>query len=339
MTALVTGGGGFLGLYIVEQLVARGERVRVFTRGDYPRLRELGVEIVRGDLRDSQAVAEACWGVETVFHAAAVPGVWGPWKLFYETNTLGTLAVLEGCRRHGVRKLVFTSSPSVVFDGRPHFDADESLPYPDRYLTYYPHSKRLAEEAVLHANGRDGLLTVALRPHLIWGPRDNHLVPRLIRRVKAGRLRRVGDGTNVISMSYVENAAAAHLMAADALCDGSLPAGRAYFINEPEPVLLWDWVDRLLETAGLPPVRKSVSAGTARRVGAVCEAAWKTFRLPGEPPMTRFLAAQLSESHSYSVKAAERDFGYRAVVSVEEGLRRLEPELRRLAETLGGGGG
>lgn len=331
MTALVTGGGGFLGLYIVEQLVARGERVRVFSRGEYPRLRELGVETVRGDLRDAEAVAEACRGIETVYHTAAVPGVWGPWKLFYETNTLGTLRVLDGCRRHGVRKLVYTSSPSVVFDGRSHLDADESLPYPDRYQTHYPHTKRLAEEAVLHANGRDGLLTVALRPHLIWGPRDNHLVPRLIRRAKAGRLRRVGDGTNVISMSYVENAAAAHLTAADALRDGSPVAGRAYFINEPEPVLLWDWVNRLLDTAGLPPVRKSISAGAARRVGAACEVAWTLFRLPGEPPMTRFLAAQLSQSHSYSIKAAERDFGYRPVVSVEEGLRKLEPELRKLA--------
>lgn len=332
MTALVTGGGGFLGLYVVERLVDRGERVRVFSRGEYPRLRELGVEVVRGDLRDSAAVAEACRGVETVFHTAAVPGVWGPWKQYYETNTLGTRHVIEGCRRHGVRRLVYTSSPSIVFDGRSHQDADESLPYAERFLCHYPHTKAIAEREVLAACG-NGLLTVSLRPHLIWGPRDNHLVPRLIARAKAGRLRRVGDGRNLISMSYVENAAAAHLMAADALHDGSPAVGKAYFINEPEPVGLWAWVDRLLQKAGLPAVQKSISALAAKHVGAASEAVWKTFRLPGEPPMTRFVAEQLSLTHTYSVAAAERDFGYRPVVSVDEGLRKLTPELRRLAGT------
>jgi nucleoside-diphosphate-sugar epimerase len=330
-STLVTGGGGFLGRYIVEQLVAHGERVRVFCRGEYPRLNELGVEVVRGDLRDAEAVAHACRGIETVFHTAAVPGVWGPWNLFYETNTLGTLRVLDGCRRHGVRKLVYTSSPSVVFDGRSHINADESLPYPDSYLCHYPHTKRLAEESVLHANGLDGLLTVALRPHLLWGPRDNHLIPRLMAKARAGRLRRVGDGKNLISMSYVENAAAAHLQAADALAEGSPVAGKAYFINEPEPVNLWGWIDELLAIAGLPPVKKSISADAARRIGAVCETVWTFGRLPGEPPMTRFLAAQLSQSHTYSVQAAERDFGYRAIVSVEEGLEKFGPEMRRMA--------
>lgn len=331
MTALVTGGGGFLGLYIVERLVSRGARVRVLCRGEYPRLRELGVEVVRGDIRDPAVVSEVCRDVETVFHAAAVPGVWGPWKLFYDTNTLGTRHVIEGCRRHGVRRLVYTSSPSVVFDGRSHLNADESLPYPERYLCHYPQTKAIAEREVLAANGVNGLLTVALRPHLVWGPRDNHLVPRLVARAKAGRLRQVGDGGNLISMSYVENAAAAHLAAADSLDDGSAACGKAYFINEPEPVNLWGWVNRLLETAGLPPVTKSVSADVARGAGAVCEAVWAVFRLSGEPPMTRFVAEQLSRSHTYSIRAAEHDFGYKPVVTVEEGLRRLAPELRRLA--------
>lgn len=332
MTSLVTGGGGFLGLYIVEQLVARGETVRVFCRGEYPRHKELGIEVVRGDIRDEGAVVKAIAGTDTVYHTAAIPGVWGPWKTYFETNTLGTRHVLAGCRRHGVRKLIFTSSPSVVFDGTSHVDADESLPYPKSYLCHYPHSKAIAEREVLAANGQGRLVTVALRPHLIWGPRDNHLIPRLIAKAKVGRLRRVGDGANLISMSYVENAAAAHLQAADALSADSPAAGRPYFINEPEPVNLWRWIDELLAVAGLPPVKRSISAGAARRAGAACEAVWKLGRLPGEPPMTRFLARQLSQSHTYSVKAAERDFGYRAIVSVEEGLKRFAPEMRSLAQ-------
>jgi 2-alkyl-3-oxoalkanoate reductase len=215
MKCVVTGGGGFLGLYIVEQLCGRGDDVRAFCRSAYPRLDELGVETVRGDVRDAEAVRAACRDAEVVFHTAAVPGVWGPWETYYGINTVGTRNVIAACKAAGVPALVYTSSPSVIFDGEPHENVDESYPYPDEssYLCHYPHSKALAERDVLAANG-DGLATVALRPHLIWGPRDNHLVPRLIGRARSGRLRRVGDGSNLISMTYVENAAAAHVQRA-----------------------------------------------------------------------------------------------------------------------------
>ncbi len=327
MRALVTGGGGFLGRYIVEQLIARGDSVRVFTRGDYPALHALGVSLVRGDLRDRAAVIAACAGMDCVFHTAALPGIWGPWRTFHETNTLGTEHVIEGCRTHRVPRLVYTSSPSVTFDGHDHDGGDESLPYAKRWLCHYPHTKALAEQAVLAAN-QPGLRTCALRPHLIWGPRDNHLIPRLLQRARSGRLRRVGRGDNRVSVSYVENAAMAHLQAADALQPDSPVCGRAYFINEPEPVVLWTWIDQLLDRAGLPPVRRSLSAGAAHALGAACEAVWSTLRLSGEPPMTRFLAAQLAGTHWYRIDNAARDFGYRPLVSMDEGLRRMEPELR-----------
>jgi nucleoside-diphosphate-sugar epimerase len=346
MQILVTGGGGFLGRYLVEQLLAHPggpHSVRIFARGSYPELLQLNeredvrqsgarVELARGDITDAAVVAEACRGCEAVFHAAAVPGVWGPWEKYHSINTVGTEHLLEGCRRHGVKRLIYTSSPSVIYDGRPHENANESLPYPpgDSYLCHYPHSKALAEQAVLAANG-PSLATVALRPHLIWGPRDNHLIPRLIQRAKSGRLIRVGDGTNKISMSYVENAAAAHLQAFDALQPGAACAGKAYFINEVEPVVLWKWVDELLALAGLPPVRKAISKRTAWMIGRALETVYGLLRIRSEPPMTRFLAAQLAESHWYDVSAAQRDFGYRPIVSVEEGMKRIAGELRQLA--------
>ena len=332
MQALVTGGGGFLGLYIVEQLLARGDAVRVLCRGSYPRLTELGVETVRGDIRDPAVVRQACSGCDVVFHTAAVPGVWGSWKMFHSINTLGTQHVIAACREADVGRLVYTSSPSVVFDGTSHVDADESLPYPARWLCHYPHSKALAEQAVLAA-ASESLATVSLRPHLIWGPRDNHLIPRLIRRACSGRLRQVGDGSNVISVSYVENAAAAHVQAAGALTPGCSLSGTACFINEPEAVPLWDWINTLLGRAGLPPVTRRISTAAARRIGAVLETAWTILRLPGEPPMTRFVAEQLSLSHSYSIARARREFDYTPVATVAEGLDRLEPELRQLAGT------
>jgi nucleoside-diphosphate-sugar epimerase len=327
--ALVTGGGGFLGLYIVEQLVARGDRVRVLCRGNYPRLAELGVECVAGDIRDLASVASACAGVDTVFHVAAVSGIWGSWQHYYGINTQGTENVIAACRAQRVARLVYTSSPSVIYDGQDHRGADETLPYPVSYLCYYPHSKALAERAVLAANGTGGLATTALRPHLIWGPRDNHLVPRLVARAKAGKLRRVGPGDNLISMSYVENAAHAHLLAADRLAPGSPVAGQAYFINESEPVNLWQWIDELLALAGLPPVQKSISRSLAFAAGALLEAAYRLLPLAGEPPMTRFLAQQLGGSHFYGVGKAARDFDYKTIVSVSEGMQRLQRDLRQ----------
>lgn len=328
--ALVTGGGGFLGLYIVEQLLADGFEVRSFSRSSYESLEKLNVEHVAGDLRDAAAVERACEGIDVVFHTAAVPGIWGSREMFFGINTFGTENVIAACRKRKVPKLVYTSSPSVVFGGEDHVNADESLPYPETWLAHYPASKAAAEQQVLAASD-DSLATCALRPHLIWGPRDTQLVPRLIRRAKAGRLRIVGDGRNEISMAYVENVAAAHLQAARALAPNLSVAGQAYFINEPQPIGCWDWINTLLARAGLPPVQKRISTKAAYRIGAVLEFAYSTLRLSSEPPMTRFLASQLSTSHSYDIAKAQRDFGYEQVISVEEGLAKLEPELKEIA--------
>ncbi|WP_437187656.1 NAD-dependent epimerase/dehydratase family protein [Planctomicrobium sp. SH668] len=331
MQALVTGGGGFLGRYIVEQLQMRGDSVRVFSRGAYPELQAQGIEVIQGDLRDPQTLNSAMTGVEAVFHVAAIPGIWGPWKKYFEINTLGTHNVIAACQNAGVSRLVYTSSPSVVYDGRAHLNADESLPYPDSYLCHYPHSKALAEKAVLEANSHQGLRTVALRPHLIWGPRDNHLIPTLIQKVKSGRLRRIGDGNNLISMSYVENSAAAHLKADDELAGFGRCAGRAYFINEPEPVSLWDWINQILSLGNLPPVTRSISPGLARGIGGICELIYKSFGIQSDPPMTRFLASQLSQSHTYSVERARADFGYDPQISFETAMQRLAPDVQRFA--------
>lgn len=323
MRCLVTGGGGFLGRYVVERLAERGDRVRVFGRGAYPELAAQGVECYRGDVRDPQAVERACEGMEVVFHVAALAGIWGAWKSFYEINVEGTRNVLAGCRRHGVERLVYTSSPSVTFDGSPQSGIDESVPYPRRWLCHYPHTKAIAEQEVLEAARRGELLACALRPHLVWGPRDAHLIPRLIDRARRGRLLRVGDGSNRIDMVYVENAAAAHLAAADRLTPGSPVSGRAYFISQGEPVNCWDWIDELLAMHGLPPVRRSLSYRAAWRAGAVLEATWKLLRLRSEPRMTRFLAAQLALDHYFDLTRARTDLGYVPQVSTAEGMRRL----------------
>jgi nucleoside-diphosphate-sugar epimerase len=340
MHALVTGGGGFLGGYIVEALLARGDRVRSFGRGDYPALAAQGVEVVRGDIRDSQALAKACAGIDCVFHAAALPGIGMDREAYRTMNQVGTELLLASCRRQGVARFVYTSSPSVVFAGRDQCGINESAPYDFGWMranrAYYSESKACAEAAVLAANGC-GLKTCALRPHLIWGPGDTHLIPRLIARARSGRLRRVGDGTNLVDITYVENAAEAHLRVADALAGESTaaeasapsPAGKVYFISQGEPVNCWQWIDEVLQLAGLVPVGKSLSYERARQVGAACETVYRTLPLGGEPPMTRFLASQLATSHWFDITAARRDFGYEPRVSTAEGMQRLAQWLRQ----------
>jgi 2-alkyl-3-oxoalkanoate reductase len=341
MQALVTGGGGFLGRYIVEQLLARGDQVRSFGRGAYPELEALGVEVVRGDIRDRAAVETACAGVECVFHAAAMPGISMNARLYDDANRIGTENVLAGCLATDVTRLVYTSSPSVVFDGADQCGINESRPPNYEWLkanrAFYSLSKAQAEEAVLVANGPP-LATCALRPHLIWGPRDSHLIPRLIERARSGRLRRVGDGTNLVDITYVENAAEAHLQAADELGEAASAAGKAYFISQGEPVNCWQWIDEILALADLPPVRKSISAKSAWRVGGVCEATWQLLGLRSEPPMTRFLAAQLATSHWFDISAARRDFGYQPRITTAEGMRRLGTWLNEVGGRKGEGG-
>ncbi len=323
MNALVTGAGGFLGRYIVEKLLARGDRVRALVRRPVPEFSVLGVETVLADLRDRSAAVSACRGVDCVFHVAGLAGVGLIGKPFYETNYLGTNSVIQGCLTHGVTRLVYTSSPCVVFDGNDLCGIDESAPYPARWLCPYARTKALAEQAVLKSNGRQGLLTCALRPHLIFGPRDRALFPKIISRAKSGRLYRVGDGTNRMDVTYVENAAEAHLQVADALAPGSPVAGKTYFLSQGEPVNCWQWIDRLLGVAGLPPVKKAITFSTARRLGAGFEVFYKLFRLQGEPPMTRFLAAHLARSHYFDISRAKADFGYHPSISTAEGLHRL----------------
>jgi nucleoside-diphosphate-sugar epimerase len=322
MNALVTGGGGFLGGAIVRRLRARGDAVRSLSRGRYPDLDALGVTQFQGDVADAEAVAAAAAGCDVVFHVAARAGVGGRYSEYHRANVTGTENVLAACRRHGVRRLVYTSSPSVVFDGRDMEGVDESVPYPTHYDAPYSRTKALAEQRVLRANSPD-LATVSLRPHLIWGPGDNHLIPRIIRRARAGRLRRVGRASKLIDSTYIDNAADAHLLATDRLAPGSPVAGKAYFLSQGEPVPLWDLVNRILAAAGLPPVTRYVPYPAAYAAGCVMEVGYAMFCPRCEPPMTRFLARELSTAHWFDLSAARRDLGYAPGVSLDEGLRRL----------------
>ncbi len=327
MRILVTGGGGFLGSCIAKRLHARGDRVIVLGRRKYSHL-DNGIESIVFDIRDREGVASAIKGCDVVFHAAAIPGVWGNYEKYHGINVEGTRNVIEACWEHGVKKLIFTSSPSVVFGESDLENVDESTPYPETYLCHYPETKAEAERLVIEANGKDGLFTVSLRPHLIWGIGDPHLVPRIINRALKGSLARVGDGMNQVDIIHVENAAHAHIQACDALEPGSPVAGQCYFISDGEPVVLWEWIDNLLLALDYPIVERTVSYRTARRVGVIFEVIYGALRIKKEPPMTRFVAAQLATSHYFNIDKAKKDFGYAPVVDPDEAMAALVRHLK-----------
>lgn len=322
MKALVTGGGGFLGSAIVRMLHDRGDEVVSFSRGEYPVLAALGVDQFRGDICDRSALIKAARGCDIVFHVAAKAGIWGCYEAYHAANVAGTEAVVAVCHELGISRLVATGSPSVVFDGSDIEGGDESLPYPHHFAAHYPLTKMLAERIVLESNS-PRLATVSLRPHLIWGPGDNHLLPRIIEKAKHGRLKRIGTRPCIVDTVYIDNAARAHLLAADRLAPGSAIAGKAYFITNGEPLPLWEMVNRLLDAAGIKPVTATVSPVIAKASATVCESIWQLFGLSGEPPLTRFVVNELSTAHWFDISAAQRDLGYQVEVSIEDGLQRL----------------
>lgn len=323
MRALVTGASGFLGGALARRLREQGYAVVVLQRSPAPELEALGITVRRGDLADPRAVRDAAAACDVVFHVAAKAGHWGAYHEYYASNVLGTQAVIDACLAHGIRRLVYTSTPSVVHAGGDLEGIDESAPIATHFRAHYPATKAEAERRVLAANSAT-LSTVALRPHLIWGPGDRHLLPRIVARAKAGRLRFVGPPGKRIDTTWIDNAVDAHLAAAERLMPGAAHAGRAYFISNGEPIPAEDMINRLLDCAGLPPEHRRIPYPVAFAVGALMEAAWTLLRLRGEPWMTRFLAEQLATAHWYDISAAARDFGWRPRVSLEQGFARLK---------------
>jgi 2-alkyl-3-oxoalkanoate reductase len=319
---LVTGGGGFVGSAIVALLRTRGVDTCVIGRRHYPEIDRLGAVCVRGDIRDREFFVECSKGIDTIFHVASLAGIWGDRKEYFSINVLGTENILYACERNSIKRLIYTSTPSVVFNRADICNGNETLPYPDTYLCHYAESKALAEKMVLNACTTH-LYTCAIRPHLVWGPGDPHLVPRLLERGRRRQLKIVGDGTNLVDISYVDNVAHAHLLAADNLLGSGTANGKAYFISQGAPVNLWQWINELFSKTGIPPVTKRVPFSLACGMGWLLEKIHRALIPTREPGMTQFLAEQLAKSHYFSIAQAQKDLGYKPLISTEEGMKRL----------------
>ncbi len=329
---LVTGYGGFLGGEICRQLLDAGHTVTGVARSAYPELDGQGVRTVQGDILDSDLMASLTTDCDAIIHTAATAGVWGAWDQYYAVNTLATEQLLQAATANGVRAMVYTSSPSVTFAGEPQCNIDETVGYPSRWLCHYPHTKALAESLVLETGRSTEVQSCALRPHLIWGRGDPHLFPRVVERTLQGRLRRVGSGKNLIDVVHVKNAAHAHVAALDRLLDGDDSVnGKAFFLTDGHPMECWAWTSTILEAANVAVPQKAISFRMAYRLGALLEATYKLLGRKSEPPMTRFVAAQLALDHYFDIGQARKLLGYDPQIDRDAEMARCSPWLQELA--------
>ena len=319
--ALVTGGGGFLGRYIVQELLSRGVKTRIYGRTRHPDLEKRGVQNYRGDIAKGDQLDEATQGADVIFHVAAKAGIWGSYSEYHACNVQGTQKVLQASQKNRVPHFIYTSTPSVVFTGESFEGANETLPYGKNWLCAYPETKAIAEKIVLQEN-HSSFRTLALRPHLIWGVGDNHLIPRLIAKASARQLRQVGEGNNKVDLVHVKNAAIAHLNAWESLVTKNI-SGKAYFISEGNPVNLWQWIRDLLKALQLPPITKTIPLKRAYQIGAALEWVHRLFPFLGEPRMTRFLALELAKSHYFNIESAREDLSYQPIITHQEGIQEL----------------
>ena len=318
---LVTGGGCFLGKAIVKKLLKKGCLVKSFSRNYYSELDQLGVEQNQGDLQNLNQIIDASKGCDLVFHVAAKPGLWGTWDEFFGANVTGTKNVINACKKNKITRLIYTSSPSVIFDGKDMEGVDEKTPYPEKFEGYYSETKAMAEKIVVKETAHD-FKTIILRPPFIFGPEDNHIMPSIIDRAK--KLKKIGRIDDLVDFIYIDNAADAHILAAEKLKSNFSLSGNIYFISQDHPVSKWDMADQYLALAGLPPIKGRVSGNTAYCAGAVFEFIYRIFRIKKVPPITRFAAKEAATSHWFDISKAKKELGYVPKISIEQGLQQLK---------------
>ena len=316
-TAFITGGSGFVGGALIERLRSEGWDVHALARSERAatRVRELGAEPVMGDLDDRDAMRAGADGCEVAFHAAAKVEDWGDPADFERLNVRGTQNVIDACRDAGVRRLVHVGTEAALMVGQPLINVDESTPLRPDSTALYSSSKAKAEQLVRDAGG---LETVVVRPRFVWGRGDTSLLPTIIEMVASGRFRWIGGGGQLSATTHIDNTVEGLWLAAT-----KAPAGSVYFVTDGEPAVFREFLTELLATQGVTVPGRSVPAGVARVAAAASERIWRLLKRPGPPPLTRFAVWVSSQECTIDISRAERELGYRPVISREAGLAEL----------------
>ena len=317
MKTLVTGATGFLGGALVRRLNNMGWDVTALGRNvsKIDQLESEGIRAFQLDLKDKNAMAAACKDQEIVFHCAAFPSPWGSFEKFYQANVIGTRNVIRGCEEHKVKRFVYVSTPSLYFgySSRMNVKETDALPEP---VSNYAATKILAEQEVDEAFAK-GLPTITIRPRGIFGPGDTVISPRLIPRLRSGRLPIIGDGANVVDLTYIENVVDALLLCAESPTN---TLGKKYNISNDEPIKLWEWLKKICDELGFQYPKIKISYPVAHGLAAALEAACTLIPTHPEPPLTRMAVNMIANSTTLDITAARRDLGYSPRVSVDEGF-------------------
>lgn len=317
MKALVTGATGFLGGALTRRLHNMGWDVTALGRNSF-KLDELeseGIDTLQLDITKKDELIDACKNQEIVFHCAAFPSPWGNFEKFYQANVIGTRNVIRGCEEHKVKRLVYVSTPSLYFGHSSRMNVQETdvLPEP---ISNYAATKILAEQEVDEAFAR-GLPTITIRPRGIFGPGDTVISPRLIPRLQSGRLPIIGDGENVVDLTYVENVVDALILCVESPTD---TLGKKYNISNGEPIKLWEWLKKICDELGFQFPKIKISYPVAHGLAAVLEAACTIIPTHPEPPLTRMAVNMIANNTTLDISAARNELGYQPKVSVDEGF-------------------
>lgn len=310
MRYLVTGSTGFLGRALTERLLKDGHEVIGVSRRPDP----LPTKHIASSLERLSSLVEFS-PIDGIFHTAAKVGMWGDRDEFHKTNVEGTRRLLDLAVESGIDRFVYTSSPSVIANGRDLENVDERVPYPDNYLAYYPETKSIAERMVLRETR---LKTIALRPHLIFGPGDTNLIPTILE--KGAKLKRIGKKENLADFTYIDDCVSAHVLAMEALIKNPNSRNRVYFISQGEPYPLWRFVEKILQSKGLSLSSRVVNPRLAYFLATASE--FVAGITKKEPKLTRFLVEEMSTHHYFDISAAKKELGFKPSFSIEEGLKR-----------------
>lgn len=325
-TVLVTGGSGFVGKNFVQTLLDKGFKVKSFDLVASP-LEHENLEVIEGNICDQDIVNKAVEGVDTIFHTAAIIGLKGGRAVTkeyrdqsYAINVGGTKNLLKALQAAGGKRFVYTASNSVIIEGKPIENGTEDAPYTSRFNDLYTETKVVAEKWVLEENGKNGVYTCSIRPSGIWGEGDQTMFKLFFEQIINGMLiAQVGDRSPLIDNSYVHNLIHGQILAAQHLVEGGTAPGQAYFINDGDPINMFEFSEPIIEDLGKKMPKFIVPYSLVHGALTVWQELHFRFGFP-EPPLPPLAIERIGITNYFSIDKARRDLGYEPPYTTEAAM-------------------